>query len=107
MKEELRGDEQESKVWDQKKKAKDVKKMRGIVHENDKNEGTNHAQDEMEKLIYHGEQPWLSLWQGWHWTTPKANGLTPICVPRPDESRWSTFVITKCTRECPERDVLA
>ena len=57
----MREDGQESKVWDQKKKAMDVKRMRGIVHANDKSEGTNHVQDEMEKLIRHGEQPWLSL----------------------------------------------
>ena len=68
-------------MWDQKKKAKDVKKMRGIVHENDKNEGTNHAQDEMEKLIHHGEQPWLSLWQGWHLDDTTGKWLAPdLCA---------------------------
>ena len=36
MEEQLREDKQELKTWDQKKKSKDAKRMRGIVHENDK-----------------------------------------------------------------------
>ena len=50
MKEHLREDEQKLNMWDQKKKAKVAKRIRGIVHENDKNQGTHHVQDEMVKL---------------------------------------------------------
>ena len=66
MEEQLREDEQELKVWEHKNKAKDVNRMRGLVHENNENEGTTHAQDEIEKLMHHVEQALLSLWQGWH-----------------------------------------
>ena len=37
MEEQLREDRQESKTREQKKEAKDAKRIRGIVHENDKN----------------------------------------------------------------------
>ena len=42
MEEQLRQGEQELKVWEQKEEAKEAKRIRGIVHENDKN-----RQDEM------------------------------------------------------------
>ena len=35
---------------EQKKKAKDAKRTRGIVHESDKGKGTSHVQNEMVKL---------------------------------------------------------
>ena len=57
---------------EQKKKAKDAKRIRGIAHDNDKSKGTSHVQDEMEKtLMHHGEQELLSLWDGWHWDDNK------------------------------------
>ena len=59
MEEQLREDEQELKTPEQKKKAKDAKRMRGMFHEN---KGTSHVQDEMRKLVQHGEQELLSLW---------------------------------------------
>ena len=30
-------------------------------------------------------------------------GWTPSCAPRQDVRRWSPFVVTRCTRESPER----
>ena len=45
MEEQLREDQQELKVREQKKKAKDAKRIRGIVRENDKSKGTSHVQD--------------------------------------------------------------
>ena len=47
--------------------AEEAKRIRGIVHENDKIKGTSHVQDEMGKLMHHDERGLLSLWEGWHW----------------------------------------
>ena len=47
IEEQLRENQQELKVREQKKKAKDAKRIRGIVHENGKNKGTSHVQDEL------------------------------------------------------------
>ena len=91
-------------MWDQTKKAKDVKKMRGIVHENDKNEGKIMRKMKWRNSYTTASSHGSAYGKGGIWTTPQVNGLPLICVPRPDESRWSTFVITRCTRECPERE---
>ena len=40
--------------------------IRGIAHENNKNKGASHVQDEMVNLMHHDEQELLSLWEGWH-----------------------------------------
>ena len=81
MEEQFREDKQELKVWEQKKKAKDAKRIRGIVHEKDKSTGTNHVQDEMRKLTHHDEQALLSLCQGWHWDDTKRKWLDPeLCA---------------------------
>ena len=90
----------ELKTREQKKKAKDAKKTRGIIREN---KGTICVQDEMQKLMHHGEQELLSLWEGRHWDDNKAGGLTLSCAPRRDVRRWRTFVATRCTPESPER----
>ena len=71
-----------------------------IVHEN---EGTSHVHGEMVKLILHDEQEFLSLWKAGSGMTAEAGGWTPSCAPRQDVRRWSTFVVTRCTRECRER----
>ena len=55
MEEQLREDKQDLKMREQKKRAKDAKRIRGIVHEHDKNRGS-HVQDKMELM-----------WEGWHW----------------------------------------
>ena len=60
-------------VWEH-KEAKDAKKIRGIVYENDKVKRTNLVQDEM-RLIHHDKQTLLSLWQGWHWDDTKGGWL--------------------------------
>ena len=52
MEEQLREDKQELKTQENKKKAKDAKRIREIVYENDKNKGTSHVQDEMGKLMH-------------------------------------------------------
>ena len=41
--------QQELEKREQKKKAKDAKRIRGIVHQNDKSKGTSFVQDEMEE----------------------------------------------------------
>ena len=85
------------------KKAKDAKRTRGIVHENGKNKRTSQVQDEMRKLMHHVEQELFSLSEGVFGMTTEAVGWTPSCAPRQDVSRWSTFVVTRCTRVRPER----
>ena len=52
---------------EQKRKAEDAKMIRGIVHENNKNKGLSHVQNEMEELMRHDEQELLCVWEGWHW----------------------------------------
>ena len=61
MEEQLREDQQELKTREQKKNAKDAEGIRGIVHGNDRNEGTSHVQDDMEKLMHHDGQELLSF----------------------------------------------
>ena len=76
MEEQLREEQQELEMREQKKKAKDAKRTRGIDHENDKSKGTRHVQ-EMVKLMHHEEQELLSLWEGWHWDDNKGGCLDP------------------------------
>ena len=75
MEELFREDEQELKTRDQKKRATDAKRIRGIVHENDKHQGTSHVQDKMYKLMHHDEQELLSLREGWRWDDIKGGWL--------------------------------
>ena len=84
------------------KKAKDAKRTRGIAHENDKNKGTSHVHDEMGKLMRH-EQELLRLWEARIGMTTDAGGWTRSCAPRQDVRRWSAFVVTRFTRESPEK----
>ena len=75
------GDQQELKTREQKKKAKDGRRIRRIVHENDRSEGTGHVQDEMEKLMHHDGQELLSLWEGRHLDDNKGGWLDPeLCA---------------------------
>ena len=46
---------------EQRKKAKNAKRIRGISHQNDRNKGASRAHDEMEQLMRHDEQELLSL----------------------------------------------
>ena len=60
----MREDQQELKTREQKKKAKDAKRIRWNVHKTVKNKGTSHVQDEMEKLMHHDEQNCSSCGKG-------------------------------------------
>ena len=71
----------------------DAKRIRRIVHENDKNKGLSHVQNEMGRLMHHDEQELLSVWEGWPWDDNK--GLIRTCAPRQDVKKWSTFVATR------------
>ena len=53
MEEQLREDKQELKSREQKKEAEDAKRIRWIVHEDDKNKKKSHVQYEMGKLMRH------------------------------------------------------
>ena len=55
----LKGDDRKLKTQEQKKKAKDAKSIRGIVHENDRNKGASRANDRMGQLLRHDEQELL------------------------------------------------
>ena len=72
--------QQELKMREQ-KKAKDAKRICGIVYENDKNKGTSHVQDDVVKLMHHDEKELLSLWEGRHWHEHKGGWLDPeLCA---------------------------
>ena len=59
------------KMREQRRKAEDAKRIRGIVHENDKNNMLSHVQKEMGRLVHHDEQELLSKWEAWHWDVNK------------------------------------
>ena len=81
-----------------------AKRIRRIVHENDKNEGLSHVQNGMENLMHHDEQELLSVLEGWHWDDNKGgDGLIRTCAPGQDVKRWSTFVATRCTQGSPAK----
>ena len=67
MEEQLRKDQQELKTREQRRKAKDAKRIRGIVHGNNKNKRMSH----LGKLMHHDEKELLSVWEGWHWDNNK------------------------------------
>ena len=77
MAEQLRENQQELEMREQKKKATEAKRIRGIVQENNKTKGTSHVQDEIGKLMHHDEQELLSLWEGWPWDDNKGGWLDP------------------------------
>ena len=83
-------------MWEQNKKAKDAKRMRGMVHENDKDKGTIYAQDEVGNSCIAMSRHCSAFGKGGIGTTPKVDDLTRGCAPRPDVKKWSTFVATRC-----------
>ena len=73
--------QQEPETWVQRRKTEDAKRIRGIVHENDKNKRMSYVQNEMEKLMHHDEQELLSVWEGWHWDDNTGGWLDPeLCA---------------------------
>ena len=102
MEEQLKEDQQELETREHQRKVEDAERIRRIVHENDKNKGVGHVQDEMGRLMHHDEQELLSVGDGTGMTT-KAGGLILTCAPRQDVKKWSTSVATKCTQGSPEK----
>ena len=99
MEEQLRKDQQERNTQEQKRKAEDAKRIRGIVHENNNSKGTSHVQDEMEKFVHHDEQELLSLWEGWHWDDNTGGWLDPEhCT----EARREEVEYTRVTGRCAD-----
>ena len=81
MEERLREDKQELKMRKQKRKAEDAKRIREIVHDNNKNNRLSWVQNEMENLMHHDEQELLNVWEGWHWDDNKGGWLDPeLCA---------------------------
>ena len=81
MEEQLREDQLGLKTREQKRKAEDAKRIRGIVHENNKNKRLSRVQNEMGKLMHHDEQEMLSIWEGWHWDDGKGGWHDPeLCA---------------------------
>ena len=79
--EQLREDQQELKTREKKMQPEDAKKIRGIVHENNKNKRTSRVQNELGKLMHHDEQELLSLWEGWHSDGNEGGWLDPeLCT---------------------------
>ena len=61
--------------------AGDAKRIRAIVHENNKNKRMSHVQNGMESLMQHDEWELLSVWEGWHWDDNKGGWLDPeLCA---------------------------
>ena len=81
MEEQLREDKEGLETHEQKKKTEDAKRIRGIVHDNNKNKRLSRVQNEMGNLIHHGDQELLSVWEGWHWDGNKGGWLDPeLCA---------------------------
>ena len=64
MEDQLETDELELMTREHRKKAKDAKRICGIVHDSDRKKGTSQARDEMVQLMHHEEQKLLGLWEG-------------------------------------------
>ena len=77
--------------------------MPGTVHENDKNKGTCHVQDETEKLMHHEEQELLSLWEGWHWDDDKGGWLDPELCAKARREEVEYIRCHKMYTRVPER----
>ena len=85
MEEDLKEDRQELETREQQRKVDDAKRICRIDHENDKNKGLSHVQNEMGRLMHHDESELLSVWEGWHWDDNKGGWLDPGCAPRRDK----------------------
>ena len=83
MEAQFRDDQQDLKNEGTEEESRGAKRIRGIAHEDDRNKGSSHVQDEMRKLMHHDEQDLLSLWEGCHWDDiKKAGGLIQNCAPK-------------------------
>ena len=79
--EQLREDPVELEMREQKRKTEDAKRIRGAVHEKNKNKKLSRAQNEMGNLTHHDEQELLSVWEGRHWDDNKGGWLDPeLCA---------------------------
>ena len=61
MEEQLKEDQQELETREHQRKAENAKRICRIVHENDKNKGLSHVQNEMGRLMHHDRRrprPW-------------------------------------------------
>ena len=68
MEEKLKEDQQELETREHQWKVEDAKRIRRIVHENIKNKGLSHVQNEMGRLL-------LSVWEERHWDDNKGGWL--------------------------------
>ena len=66
MEEQLKEDRQELETREHQMKVEDARRICRILHENEKNKGLSHVQNEMGRLMHHDEQELLSVWEGWH-----------------------------------------
>ena len=75
--EQLKKDEQEVEMREQRKRAEDANRMCSIIHER----GLSLVEAEMEKLMHQDEQELLSVWEGRHWDDNKGGWLDPeLCA---------------------------
>ena len=75
MEEQAKEDQQELETREKKRKMEDAKRIRRIVHENNKNKQLSHVQSGMGGLVHHDGQELLSMWEGWHWDDNKGQWL--------------------------------
>ena len=75
MEEGLREDQEGLQTHEQKRRTEDAKRIRGRVHDNNKNKRLCRVQHDLGNLMHHDEQELLSLWEGWHWDDNKGGWL--------------------------------
>ena len=105
VEEQLREDDEGLETHEQKKKTEDAKRIRGIVHDNNKNKRTSHVQDEMVKLMHHDEQELVSLWEGWHWDDKKGGQLDPELCDKATREKNGVLSSPQDVHESPRRGV--
>ena len=88
----------EEETCEHQRKVEDAKRIRRIAHENDKNKGSSHEQNEMGRLNIMMSRSCSVCGKDGTGLTTKAGGLIRTCAPRQDVKKWSAFVATGCTR---------
>ena len=78
----MRQDQEGLETHEQRRKTEDAKRIRGTVHDNNKNKRLSRVQNETVNLMHHDEQELLSVWEGWHWDDNKGGWLDPELCSR-------------------------
>ena len=103
MEEQLKEDQQEPETREHQWMVEDAKRIRRIVHENDKNKGLSHVQNEMGRLMHHDEQELLSVWEGWQWDDKIGGLVDPDLCAQARREAVEYIRRHKCTQGSPEK----